>query len=182
MKTLSVFAVALHPEGVDRNAHLQGASCTYLKSPSTRRAWIEIKQHCIYFTGYSVALHPEGVDRNNRALMFRKVDAVALHPEGVDRNMISGRRKNILKVALHPEGVDRNVCTRELTTHSLMSPSTRRAWIEIYPACKAFSTSLVALHPEGVDRNITWNADCTSGISSPSTRRAWIEISHLSGV
>ena len=41
MKTLSVFAVALHPEGVDRNPkdHLEDAIIL-------------------------VALHPEGVDRN----------------------------------------------------------------------------------------------------------------------
>ena len=64
-KTLSVFAVALHPEGVDRNnailtfvqvcygvaLHPEGVdrnlcndkmSVFVLKSPSTRRAWIEI--------------------------------------------------------------------------------------------------------------------------------------------
>ena len=41
-KTLSVFAVALHPEGVDRNFH--GIQCFLIElwSPSTRRAWIEI--------------------------------------------------------------------------------------------------------------------------------------------
>ena len=41
MKTLSVFAVALHPEGVDRN----------LPDVYTQ-------------TAKEVALHPEGVDRN----------------------------------------------------------------------------------------------------------------------
>ena len=45
MKTLSVFAVALHPEGVDRNHRSSG--------PYGRR--------------YNVALHPEGVDRNSRS-------------------------------------------------------------------------------------------------------------------
>ena len=34
-----------------------------------------------------------------------------------------------------------------------LSPSTRRAWIEIYPLKNAFAQLLVALHPEGVDRN-----------------------------
>ena len=43
MKTLSVFAVALHPEGVDRNF---------------------IHQYAGYFV--LVALHPEGVDRNSK--------------------------------------------------------------------------------------------------------------------
>ena len=41
MKTLSVFAVALHPEGVDRN-HVYADLAQLVK----------------------VALHPEGVDRN----------------------------------------------------------------------------------------------------------------------
>ena len=43
MKTLSVFAVALHPEGVDRNANA-----------------------IAFIPNTPVALHPEGVDRNNR--------------------------------------------------------------------------------------------------------------------
>ena len=41
-KTLSVFAVALHPEGVDRNSSVGSFDCQ----------------------GTGVALHPEGVDRN----------------------------------------------------------------------------------------------------------------------
>ena len=35
-----------------------------------------------------------------------------------------------------------------------MSPSTRRAWIEISSILFKKAASLVALHPEGVDRNI----------------------------
>ena len=58
------------------------------KSPSTRRAWIEIGHCCREYGIYVVALHPEGVDRN-----------------------FFGSRRNIhQKVALHPEGVDRNTC------------------------------------------------------------------------
>ena len=67
MKTLSVFAVALHPEGVDRNI---------IK--------IAVYRHVC------VALHPEGVDRNLKALKGKQFDYVALHPEGVDRNAFSG--------------------------------------------------------------------------------------------
>ena len=64
-KTLSVFAVALHPEGVDRNQN--GSNYA---SPQKQ-----------------VALHPEGVDRNStRALTKAFAWWVALHPEGVDRN------------------------------------------------------------------------------------------------
>ena len=33
------------------------------------------------------------------------------------------------------------------------SPSTRRAWIEIYKIDDIIVRALVALHPEGVDRN-----------------------------
>ena len=35
-----------------------------------------------------------------------------------------------------------------------MSPSTRRAWIEILSFPKIVNSSEVALHPEGVDRNV----------------------------
>ena len=44
-KTLSVFAVALHPEGVDRNPPECQMQRALLRSPSTRRAWIEIASH-----------------------------------------------------------------------------------------------------------------------------------------
>ena len=56
--------VALHPEGVDRNATIQTMCKLDL-----------------------VALHPEGVDRNFLLVrLVGNVRAVALHPEGVDRN------------------------------------------------------------------------------------------------
>ena len=35
-------AVALHPEGVDRNYQYVSILNMYIMSPSTRRAWIEI--------------------------------------------------------------------------------------------------------------------------------------------
>ena len=57
-------AVALHPEGVDRNM-----DCA-------------IRKPCAL-----VALHPEGVDRNfSLVSVVLVVYRVALHPEGVDRN------------------------------------------------------------------------------------------------
>ena len=90
MKTLSVFAVALHPEGVDRNYNTIPRSARANLSPSTRRAWIEmIVMPLIRSAIYSVALHPEGVDRNSRSgTPCRRESLVALHPEGVDRNVI----------------------------------------------------------------------------------------------
>ena len=35
-----------------------------------------------------------------------------------------------------------------------LSPSTRRAWIEIFASFLALVQAVVALHPEGVDRNL----------------------------
>ena len=57
------------------------------KSPSTRRAWIEIRATGSRHGRVSVALHPEGVDRNTDLYIgdYWVID-VALHPEGVDRN------------------------------------------------------------------------------------------------
>ena len=81
-----------------------------VKSPSTRRAWIEITLR---------------VKRN--VVKVR----VALHPEGVDRNVIALLKNKPVAVALHPEGVDRNVIYDKLQQFRDLSPSTRRAWIEI---------------------------------------------------
>ena len=111
MKTLSVFAVALHPEGVDRNLnqccgfpglhvvalHPEGVDRnpqvtpgqnSFLASPSTRRAWIEIRfPDAQVALIVPVALHPEGVDRNVNGQDYTMPNGnVALHPEGVDRN------------------------------------------------------------------------------------------------
>ena len=58
--------VALHPEGVDRNNPLDGKGVKNEKSPSTRRAWIEISSALDLYLLVLVALHPEGVDRNNQ--------------------------------------------------------------------------------------------------------------------
>ena len=78
-------------------------------SPSTRRAWIEIKQSKRAQTPVCVALHPEGVDRNlNLTGKVSTNTAVALHPEGVDRNLRLYGLQFTIDVALHPEGVDRN--------------------------------------------------------------------------
>ena len=105
------------------------------KSPSTRRAWIEILQQKYIKGVKQVALHPEGVDRNGigRPLVSVQKD-VALHPEGVDRNRFLQASKSRCRVALHPEGVDRNGLNFVVVEYCAMSPSTRRAWIEIISA------------------------------------------------
>ena len=58
----------------------------------------------------------------------------------------------------------------------MLSPSSRRAWIEIWAALSKSVSTAVALLAEGVDRNLGANREETTGIQSPSSRRAWIEI------
>ena len=123
--------VALHPEGVDRNAvnqlfrlvrrvalHPEGVD----RNPSVR---LSLRQQS------TVALHPEGVDRNRIRGGPLAPAGVALHPEGVDRNAHPATILPHKTVALHPEGVDRNWTTTSAGWVRTQSPSTRRAWIEI---------------------------------------------------
>ena len=63
---------------------------------------------------------------------------------------------------------------------SKVSPSTRRAWIEIKNLGEWQESDSVALHPEGVDRNHYGRVRNTDDYGSPSTRRAWIEITSSS--
>ena len=80
-----------------------------------------------------VALLAEGVDRN---IASKSPDAstieVALLAEGVDRNtLMLSRQKMPGTVALLAEGVDRNFCPEAYKLRTSVSPSSRRAWIEI---------------------------------------------------
>ena len=56
-------------------------------------------------------------------------------------------------VALLAEGVDRNRFIRSRLARRSLSPSSRRAWIEIPPAAFSRRKATVALLAEGVDRN-----------------------------
>ena len=58
-------SVALLAEGVDRNNQVPRLDITRSRSPSSRRAWIEIAPGCRRESAYTVALLAEGVDRNN---------------------------------------------------------------------------------------------------------------------
>ena len=60
-----------------------------------------------------------------------------------------------------------------------MSPSSRRAWIEIYLGFSSLSSFLVALLAEGVDRNRYKSITRSWHAASPSSRRAWIEMTFL---
>ena len=57
-----------------------------------------------------------------------------------------------------------------------MSPSSRRAWIEIRCNHDGHSLMPVALLAEGVDRNKAKSDKTFFQKPSPSSRRAWIEI------
>ena len=82
----------------------------FLLSPSSRRAWIEIKMCC-------------------NAIAMRKV---ALLAEGVDRNISKPLVVNHgIRVALLAEGVDRNFGCFSSFSYCFLSPSSRRAWIEM---------------------------------------------------
>ena len=58
----------------------------------------------------------------------------------------------------------------------LLSPSSRRAWIEIQLLEGPEQRHHVALLAEGVDRNVKESVKYTGTTVSPSSRRAWIEI------
>ena len=104
------------------------------RSPSSRRAWIEIGMLRCVSTSSPVALLAEGVDRNINEAVNRYLAEVALLAEGVDRNY-AGMMEN------HGTG---------------RSPSSRRAWIEISNVVIFTPHLIVALLAEGVDRNMVF--------------------------
>ena len=81
IKKSAVFCVALHPEGVDRNCISSIMMSASARSPSTRRAWIEMRQLPDTAMELSVALHPEGVDRNIVARLTQ-ADEIGRPPPG----------------------------------------------------------------------------------------------------
>ena len=148
------------------------------RSPSSRRAWIEI-QSC-----RCLSLHPRR--RPPRRGRGSKSHG---HP------LLTATRC----VALLAEGVDRNLDDPHGLNKKTRSPSSRRAWIEIPARPPAKSTTRavallaegvdrnsnghytiaaadVALLAEGVDRNLTLEAIVILNLGSPSSRRVWIEI------
>ena len=101
--------VALLAEGVDRNLVVRKGQGEQVRSPSSRRAWIEICNDNARKNRSRVALLAEGVDRNYPTERWSISRAsVALLAEGVDRNaiLLSAQLERI--VALLAEGVDRN--------------------------------------------------------------------------
>ena len=139
---------------MDRNLSVISLYHIFLKSPSSRRAWIEIHSPARLYSPPSVALLAEGVDRNLFPFRLFAVTAkVALLAEGVDRNLIRHMGLMSVLVALLAEGVDRNTPEKVRPSVPKWSPSSRRAWIEIVNYGRFCVTGMVALLAEGVDRN-----------------------------
>ena len=88
---------------------------------------------------------------------------------------------SVFAVALLAEGVDRNKMAALTPIAARMSPSSRRAWIEITFVDFSCFGVLVALLAEGVDRNKIALTDEHNIMRSPSSRRAWIEIPQKAG-
>ena len=101
--------VALLAEGVDRNFSRSCTAAAKVASPSSRRAWIEIRNHPQGWLLRSVALLAEGVDRNT--LSGWKSYRLNWSPSS-RRAWIEiaprWRLNSAYLVALLAEGVDRN--------------------------------------------------------------------------
>ena len=67
-----------------------------LRSPSSRRAWIEIYYGIWDNVAKCVALLAEGVDRNCPVSLFLRFCLVALLAEGVDRNILTSALTSML--------------------------------------------------------------------------------------
>ena len=125
----------------------------FLLSPSSRRAWIEIKElppvidHRLSPSSWRAWIEMR------ISLMTNQTKYVALLVEGVGRNLDVHPDAAIGAVALLTEGVDRNWSQSVIQTPSRSSPSSRRAWIEIHISREDVRPFRVALLTEGVDRN-----------------------------
>ena len=98
------------------------------------RAWIEITVMSDYTKRRKVALYARAWVEICGLSTRSAASTVALHAEGVDRNRLLSGERDAAGVALHAEGVDRNLCgCAGGGDHlvALLSPSMRRAWIEI---------------------------------------------------
>ena len=78
---------------------------------------------------------------------------VALHPEGVDRNSIYEVLPAILELSPSTRRAWIEIDKQAIILQLIESPSTRRAWIEMPTPAPVGPRYEVALHPEGVDRN-----------------------------
>ena len=122
--------------------------------PNLCRSFYNETKAEMFFSVFAVALLAEGVDRNKISTALPPMFTVALLAEGVDRNISPARTlARCGNVALLAEGVDRNMFQGETRLENRVSPSSRRAWIEI-----------------------PGQRQVQDACQSPSSRRAWIEI------
>ena len=107
---VSVFAVALLAEGVDRNEEAKENIYDGVSSPSSRRAWIEILYLHHGRRNRPVALLAEGVDRNIVVTLSAAVlpRSPSSRRAWIEIHVFSSLCTR-LSVALLAEGVDRNL-------------------------------------------------------------------------
>ncbi len=149
----------------------------FLLSPSSQRAWIEMRDAPREPDRRSVALLAEGVDRNGQNRGGGDLPAVS-----------PSSQRAWIEMRIAPSG----------TAHSVLSPSSQRAWIEILARrqlsvfrpvallaegvdrnrCSSVMSLVasVALLAEGVDRNLMISVAALQASTSPSSQRAWIEM------
>ena len=108
--SLSLYGVALLAEGVDRNPRAFHEVDARLRSPSSRRAWIEICACWEACETLEVALLAEGVDRNNVTVS-----------DVNDRDGSPSSRRAWIEIRM----------MGWLKSKLRWSPSSRRAWIEM---------------------------------------------------
>ena len=168
--------VALLAEGVDRNRFTAIPLTEPARSPSSRRAWIEI-------SAWSYPGAAFGSPSSRRAWIEipmrwkrRSRPSVALLAEGVDRNYPPARSSLSCRGSPSSRRAWIEITLELRRRFTTLSPSSRRAWIEIKYNGSMYKEFMVALLAEGVDRN-TNEVCCWDYVDkSPSSRRAWIEI------
>ena len=172
--------VALLAEGVDRNTGLPPIHQAAQKSPSSRRAWIEIGRAVTPRPHGHVALLAEGVDRNLRSSVIRGRAEGSPSSRRAWIEMSKYVKSQIPRPRQSPSSRRAWIeifFSPAAAAPPARSPSSRRAWIEITTIyCYLGFFELVALLAEGVDRNIFICCFWPSVSLSPSSRRAWIEI------
>ena len=137
---------------VEMSSHQHGER--FRASPSSRRAWVEIRSRTSptlrQFWSPSSRRAWVEIERCKR---LSGLVTVALLTEGVGRNCGFEVLCSNLIVALLAEGVGRNLKRVRKAEQDAASPSSRRAWVEIWcpPFCPAGRP--VALLAEGVGRN-----------------------------
>ena len=116
------------------------------------------------------------MDRNLDCSKGGKITRVALLAEGVDRNFYLRPKRPGGRVSPSSRRAWIEIGVMTGGINVVMSPSSRRAWIEILTHRLPHGGLLVALLAEGVDRNCYLRFECEGGRVSPSSRRAWIEM------